>query len=72
VLRLRYERFRRGLSQAGIAAAARVPQPMVSLIERGRLVPTPAQLTRLAAVLDIPPDDLLRDVSLLTPVEPPQ
>jgi transcriptional regulator with XRE-family HTH domain len=73
VKRLQYERVRVRKSQVRVARQARVPQPVISLIERGRLVPTPEQLARLAAVFDIKnPEDLLKDVILFTPVEPPQ
>jgi transcriptional regulator with XRE-family HTH domain len=65
VTRLKFERQNKQLSQAGVAAAAWVPQPTVSAIESGRLRPTPTQLARLAAVFGVAPDDLLKDVGVL-------
>jgi len=62
MLRIHFERTRRGVSQTAIAVAAHIPQPTVSQIERGRLQPTPAQLDRLARVFRLEPEDLLREV----------
>jgi transcriptional regulator with XRE-family HTH domain len=67
VLRLRYERTSRRLSQQAVAALSRIPQPAVSAIERGRFKPSPEQLQRLAEVFRVSPDDLLRDVAVLGP-----
>lgn len=64
MLRLHFERSHRKLSQAQVARAARIPQPYVSAIERGRLVPTADELQRLAAVFGVPPGDLLKDVAV--------
>lgn len=55
MLRLQYERRRRGLSQESIAVVARLHQPVVSMIENGRLIPTPKQLERLAEAFRIQP-----------------
>ena len=65
VIRLKFERTNQKLSQTHVGIAARIPQPEVSQIERGRLTPTPEQLQRLAAVFGVKPDDLLRDVAML-------
>jgi transcriptional regulator with XRE-family HTH domain len=63
VLRLRFERQHQQLSQGGVADLAQIPQPVVSQIERGRVVPTPDELRRLADILNVvPPEDLLLDV----------
>jgi transcriptional regulator with XRE-family HTH domain len=59
------ERKARRISQQNVEAVTGVPQPLISLIENGRLVPTPDQLERLAAVFNIKPEDLLRDVVVL-------
>jgi transcriptional regulator with XRE-family HTH domain len=67
VLRIRFERTNRRLSQTCVANVARIPQPALSAIEVGRLRPTPAQLQRLAAVFGVAPDDLLKDVAVLGP-----
>jgi transcriptional regulator with XRE-family HTH domain len=65
VLRIRFERTNQKLSQSHVALHAGIPQPTLSLIEIGRLVPTPDELQRLAAALRVKPDDLLRDVAVL-------
>lgn len=67
MLRLRFERTHRHLSQQGVALLARLPQQQVSLIELGRYQPSPAQLQRLAAVFKVAPDDLLKDVAMIGP-----
>lgn len=72
--RLRFERLQRRLSQHHIARQARIPQPQISLIEIGRLRPTPEQLQRLAVVFNFSnPEDLLREVlPAMSAPEPPQ
>ncbi len=60
--RLCYERKARKLSQMTLARAAGINQPDLSMIERGRLVPTEAQLARIAAALDLPAGELLKEV----------
>lgn len=65
MLRLKFERTNRGISQQRLARAALLVQPTVSLIENGRLVPTLDELQRLAAVFGVPPGDLLKDVAVL-------
>ncbi len=67
MLRIRLERIDRQVSQAKLAQAARIPQQVVSLIECGRFVPSPNQLQRLADVLRVQPEDLLKDVVVLGP-----
>jgi transcriptional regulator with XRE-family HTH domain len=59
--RLQYERQQRGLSQAAVCERiAHLHQPMLSQIEIGRLVPTPAQLDALARFFNVnPPERLL-------------
>jgi len=65
VIRLKFERVDRGISQELLAFASKIPQPIISLIETGTWNPTPAQLAALAAVLGIdPPDLLLMDVEV--------
>lgn len=66
MLRLRYERSRRGWSQTQLAAAARMHTQQVSAIENGMMKPYPSQLLRLARALDIPEDDV---ASLLDEVD---
>ena len=65
MLRTTFERKNRQLTQEALGVVARIPQPLISLIERGRYQPTPAQLQRLAAVFDVAPDELLKDVAVL-------
>lgn len=65
MLRVKFERTSRNLSQERVAAAARIPQPAIALIERGRLIPTSQQLERLASVFDVPTESLLRDVEVV-------
>lgn len=67
MLRIRFERQNKHLSQRRVGRAARIPQPTLSSIEIGRLKPTEAQLARLAAVFGVKPDDLLRDIAVLGP-----
>lgn len=67
MLRVRFERTNLKLSQAHVARAARIPQPTLSGIEIGRVVPTPDELQRLAVVFGVKPDELLRDVAMLGP-----
>lgn len=67
LLRIKFERQNKQVSQVGIANLARIAQPTLSQIETGRLKPTPAQLQRLAAVFKVHPDDLLRDIAVLGP-----
>jgi transcriptional regulator with XRE-family HTH domain len=63
VLRLKFERISRGLSQQGVTDLTQIPQPAVSLIETGRVVPTPEELQRLADVFGVPPAILLKHVA---------
>lgn len=65
--RLKYERTSRQLSQHTVARLSKIPQPHVSAIERGRFVPSPAQLQRLADTFRVAPEDLLREVAVLGP-----
>ena len=67
MIRLKFERTNRGISQLRLARAAALVQPAVSLIENGRLVPTPAELARLAAVFGVAPSELMKDVAVLGP-----
>ena len=65
--RLKYERENQNLSQYRLAADAGINPPRLSLIERGRKIPTPEELRRLADILNVyPPEDLLKDIGLVT------
>ncbi len=63
VLRVKYERLRRGWSQTVLSYYTNVTSADISRIETGRLRPYPTQLRKLATVLDVPPEDLLKSVS---------
>lgn len=63
VLRLKFLRIERGLSQHQLAALANVPQSDLSRIETGRGIPTRSELSALAAALDCAADRLMDAVS---------
>ena len=65
--RLKYERLRRGLSQETLGIAARVDQSTIAQMELGRYFPTAIVLDRLARVLDVPGDQLLKPVEIIKP-----
>jgi transcriptional regulator with XRE-family HTH domain len=65
VLRLKYERLRSKISSTKLALLVHIHQPTLSLIENGRLIPTAPQLARLAAVFNIPGDELIQPIVLL-------
>ena len=67
MLRLKFERTNRQISQTRLALVAGLHQPVVSAIERGSLNPTPEQLQKLADVFRVRPTDLLKDVAVLGP-----
>ena len=66
VKRLTAVRQAKGRTQAWVAREAQVDQGRMSLIERGRYVPYPTELRRIAAVLDHEgdPDRLLDDLEV--------
>jgi transcriptional regulator with XRE-family HTH domain len=61
-LRARYERQRRNLTLNSAAKLAKLTTMELSLIERGRLIPTTAQLAKLVAVYEVAAEDLLKQV----------
>jgi transcriptional regulator with XRE-family HTH domain len=64
--RVRYEWFKLGGSQTALSLSSGIPQPTLSLILAGRLIPTPIQLQRLANVLNVhPPEALLKNVEVV-------
>jgi transcriptional regulator with XRE-family HTH domain len=63
VLRLKFRRIERGLSQKRLASLAKVSQPALSLIEAGRVNPTPLELSALGVALGCAPERLLDHVS---------
>jgi transcriptional regulator with XRE-family HTH domain len=68
--RLKYERKARRLSQQALARDVQLNQPEISLIERGRMIPTAEQLSRLSVVLNVPASELLKDVVILVEARP--
>jgi transcriptional regulator with XRE-family HTH domain len=68
LLRLKFERIARNLSQNDLANQTGLKQSDISSIERRRLNPTPMELAKLAnALLVNPPDVLMTEVELKTP-----
>lgn len=66
MLRLKYERVQRGLSQRTVGIASRIPQPTLAFIENGRFLPYPDQLQRLSNFFNVPVEELLKDVEIVT------
>lgn len=64
MLRVKYERLRRGLTQAQVSRLLHLAQPTTALIENGRLRPTTVQLERLGRIYQVAPDLLLREIEL--------
>lgn len=62
MLRLQYERISRRWTQGQLARLAGTFQSHVSLIEQGRLTPTPDELDGLSRALGVAPTALLRPV----------
>ena len=65
IKRLKLERTTRRISQQNVGEITLVPQPVISLAESGRLIPTDEQLNRLATFYEVPADELLRDVIVM-------
>jgi transcriptional regulator with XRE-family HTH domain len=63
VLRLKFLRLERGLSQHQLAVLTNVRQSELSRIETGRGIPTTSELTALATVLECAADRLMDIVS---------
>ncbi len=61
--RLEHERRRRRWNQTRLAYHARLAQSDISLIERRRLIPTPAVVNRIARALKLQPETILDDVA---------
>ena len=70
MLRVKYERLARGWDQHQTAAVARIHQPTLSLIERGRFIPTPDQLDRLARAFNVSASELLKPVRVVETEQP--
>jgi transcriptional regulator with XRE-family HTH domain len=63
VLYLRFLRLEKGLNQPALTKLSGVTQPTISLIECGRLNPTPDELERLGRALGVPPHVLMQQVT---------
>jgi transcriptional regulator with XRE-family HTH domain len=59
---LELARRRKKWSQHQLSDLTQVQQAFISMIERGRGIPSPEERARLARALDIPEDLLLKDV----------
>jgi transcriptional regulator with XRE-family HTH domain len=64
VNRLKYERVLGRLSQTSLGIAARVDQSAIAQMELGSYYPGRQVLERLAVVLGVPADELLKTVSI--------
>ena len=70
MLRIRYERLRRGWSQEQLGRLSHIHQPVIAYIELGRVLPSDDELTSLARALGIsPPSVLLKPVTVHDPDE---
>ncbi len=63
MLTIKILRLLRGQSQWQLGQAAQITNYKLSQIERGKLEPTPAELDRLAATLDVTPEVLKKEIS---------
>lgn len=61
-LRARFERHRRRLTLKDAAKLTKLTSTELSLIERGRLVPTEAQLGKMTAAYGVAANELLKQV----------
>jgi hypothetical protein len=59
-----YERLRRGWRISQLAALANTNNVYISLMERGRLTPTPDELERIGRALGIPPDSVMKRIDV--------
>ncbi len=62
--RLKAERLKRGWSQQDLGFHARVPVADISRIERGWMRPYPGYAARLAAALNLKPEELSEPATL--------
>jgi transcriptional regulator with XRE-family HTH domain len=59
VIRLKFERTTRRISQERLSRASRVAQPIISHIEKGTWTPSASQLDALGRALHVSPPELL-------------
>jgi len=66
LLKIEARRRELGFSQLALGShpAVQIHQLFISEIERGLAIPTPDQLLRLSRVLNVPPDELLKPVTI--------
>ena len=70
MIRLKFERIKRGWTQTTLAYLAQLPQPVICLIETGRQNPTTDELDALGRTFGIaPPSVLLKKVTVQDPDE---
>lgn len=63
MLRLTQERRRRGLTQAAVARMTGIHPAAISALESGTAHPWPGWKARLARALELPAEELFREVS---------
>ena len=63
MLRLKFVRIDRGLTQKQVAQLSQLNTSQICLIEQGQLIPRPDQLKRISKALVVPADRLLDHVS---------
>ena len=63
MLKVKAERLRKNWNQTALAFYAGMSVGDISRIESGRMKPYPLQLEKLSNVLQVPPDELLKDLS---------
>ena len=62
MIRMKYERLKRGWRQEDLGFYARIAGADISRIEIGRLKPYPTHIERLCKVLGLAPEELLEEV----------
>lgn len=66
---LQFTRMKKDISGAKLARTVGIPPAYVSMIERRRMIPTRDELSKFAAVLNVPADMLLAEVKLAPELE---
>lgn len=62
MIKLKYERLKRDMSQKELGERTGVPYTDICRYETGRMKPYPKHLRRLSQYLGIPAEDLLKEV----------
>ncbi len=60
---LKFFRYLRGKSQFQLSLDAEIPSYRLSRLENGKVAPSNEELARLAQALDIPPEQLTRQIT---------